>query len=78
MLENTKAKTTYCVHSGAVMSTVGIGPKLVLALSCTIVPNSPGLAATSLFKERKLIKKPMPKICGIREDMWKNMHLETW
>ncbi|WP_243450470.1 spermidine/putrescine ABC transporter substrate-binding protein [Desulfosporosinus sp. Sb-LF] len=29
-LKITKGKTTYCFHSGAVMSTVGIGPKLVI------------------------------------------------
>jgi len=29
-LKNTKGKTTHCFHSGAVMSTVGIGPKLVI------------------------------------------------
>jgi len=29
-LKNTKGKTTHCFHSGAVMSTVGMGPKLVI------------------------------------------------
>ncbi|WP_243450460.1 hypothetical protein [Desulfosporosinus sp. Sb-LF] len=29
-LKNTNGKTTHCFHSGAVMSTVGMGPKLVI------------------------------------------------
>ncbi len=29
-LKNTKGDKTHCFHSGAVMSTVGIGPKLVI------------------------------------------------
>ena len=29
-LKNAKGKTTHCFHSGAVMSTVGMGPKLVI------------------------------------------------
>ena len=29
-LKNTKGTNIYCFHSGAVMSTVGIGPKLVI------------------------------------------------
>ncbi|WP_407312451.1 transposase [Desulfosporosinus sp. SB140] len=29
-MKNTEGKTTHCFHSGAVMSTVGMGPKLVI------------------------------------------------
>ncbi|MHB8076675.1 hypothetical protein [Desulfosporosinus fructosivorans] len=35
-LKNTKGQKTHNFHSGAVMSTVGIGPKLMIGFRCTL------------------------------------------